>query len=150
MNALSRPSRALDVGCSAGVFSVWLSKQGLNVTGVDLFPEATDMAQAYAEKNGVAVNLVAGDLFSYNPKEQFDLVFDSGCLHALVGGHVPRERVRPGLRLGGTYVLGHWGKRHPLNWRPLGPRQRSQKVIAGTFARSFAFVRAKLRILPYL
>jgi hypothetical protein len=50
------------------------------VTGVDPFPEATDIAQAYAEKNGVAVNLVTGDRFSYNPKEQFVLVFDSGCM----------------------------------------------------------------------
>ena len=32
--------RALDVGCGAGVFSIWLAEKGMDVTGIDLFPEA--------------------------------------------------------------------------------------------------------------
>lgn len=127
--------RALDVGCGAGVFSVWLAEQGMQVTGLDLFPEAIAMARARAQEHGVAVDLVAGDLFVYEPAQPFDLVFDSGCLHALVGGNVARYKAQLLRWLGadGDYVLGHWGKRHALDWRPIGPRRRSEETIRAIF-----------------
>jgi 2-polyprenyl-3-methyl-5-hydroxy-6-metoxy-1,4-benzoquinol methylase len=86
--------RALDVGCGAGVFSVWLAEQGLDVTGIDLFPEAIDMARAHASNRSVKVEFSAMNLFSYEPKHPFDLVFDSGCLHSLVGGDVKAYKER--------------------------------------------------------
>lgn len=127
--------RALDVGCGAGVFSVWLAEQGLDVTGLDLFPEAVAMAEARAARNGVQLNLVTGDLFAYSPAQPFDFVFDSGCLHSLVGGNVAgyKQQLLRWLATGGDYVLGHWGKRHPLDWRPIGPRRRSERAIDKLF-----------------
>ena len=127
--------RALDVGCGAGVFTVWLAEQGMEVTGLDLFAEATDMARARAASHNVQVELATGDLFSYTPPHPFDLVFDSGCLHSLVGGSVPRykRQLLQWLAPGGDYVLGHWGKRHPLDWRPIGPRRRTEAEIEQTF-----------------
>jgi SAM-dependent methyltransferase len=38
--------RALDAGCGAGVLSVWLAERGLEVTGIDLLPEAIAMARS--------------------------------------------------------------------------------------------------------
>ncbi len=38
--------RVLDVGCGAGGFSAWLAERGMDVTGIDLFPEAIAMARA--------------------------------------------------------------------------------------------------------
>ena len=43
-------AHVLDVGCGAGVFSVWMSAQGMHVTGIDLFPEAISMAQQRAAR----------------------------------------------------------------------------------------------------
>ena len=128
--------RALDVGCGAGVFTVWLAKQGFEVTGIDLFPEATAMARVLAEKNNARVELVTGDLFAYAPERQFDFVYDSGCMHALVGGAVPayKQQLLKGLAPGGTYVLGHWGKLHPFDWRPIGPRRRGPKTVTAIFS----------------
>lgn len=128
--------RALDVGCGAGVFSVWMAEQGFDVTGIDLFPEATDMARERAEKHGVQIELVTGDLFEYTPARTFDLVFDSGCLHSLVGGNVPRykQQLLRWLARDADYVLLHWGKRHAFDWRPIGPRRRSEKTIQTIFA----------------
>lgn len=128
--------RALDVGCGAGVFSVWLAEQGMDVTGIDLFPEAIAMGEARAREHGVRVNFVTGDLFAFAPPQPFDLVFDSGCLHSLVGGDVAkyRQQVLHWLAPGGEYVLGHWGKRHALDWRPIGPRRRSEETIRRIFA----------------
>lgn len=128
--------RALDVGCGAGIFTVWLARQGMEVTGLDLFPEAIAMAEAFARENDVKVELVTGDLFVYAPPRPFDLVFDSGCLHSLVGGSVNgyKEQLLRWLAPGADYILGHWGKRHPLDWRPIGPRRRSERTIERLFA----------------
>jgi SAM-dependent methyltransferase len=127
--------RALDVGCGAGVFSVWLAGQGMDVTGIDLFPEATAMGEARAKEHGVRVSFVTGDLFEYAPPQPFDLVHDSGCLHSLVGGNVQKykQQLLRWLAPRGEYVLGHWGKRHALDWRPIGPRRRSEAEIAKIF-----------------
>ena len=128
-------SRALDVGCGAGVFSVWMAEQGMDVTGIDLFPEAIEMAQGRAAAKQADVAFLCADLFSYTPEHPFDLVFDSGCLHSLVGGSAAayRHKVIEWLGPGGTFVLEHWGKRHPLDWRPVGPRRRSPTAIRRLF-----------------
>jgi SAM-dependent methyltransferase len=136
VKARDRHGLALDVGCGAGVFSVWLAEQGMDVTGLDLFPEAIAMAEKRAADEGVDVAFVCGDLFAYVPESPFDLVFDSGCLHSLVGGSVTayREQLLRWLAPGGDFVLEHWGKRHRLDWRPVGPRRRSQATIQRVFA----------------
>jgi SAM-dependent methyltransferase len=135
VTARPRPARALDVGCGAGVFSVWLAEQGMEVTGIDLFAAAIEMAAARARQHGVSLELHATDLLDYTPTAQFDVVFDSGCLHALVGGSVAayKQQLLRWLKPGGDYVLGHWGKRHALDWRPIGPRRRSESTIAHVF-----------------
>jgi cyclopropane fatty-acyl-phospholipid synthase-like methyltransferase len=127
--------RALDVGCGAGVFSVWLAEQGMDVTGVDLFPEAIAMARERAAATGADVAFITADLFTYTPQHPFDLVFDSGCLHSLVGGSVAayRDKVIDWLAPGGEFLLEHWGKRHALDWRPVGPRRRSPAVVRHLF-----------------
>lgn len=126
--------RALDVGCGSGVFSAWLAARGMTVTGIDIFPEAIAMART--QVGDANVELVCTDLFAYPPSVPFDLVFDSGCLHSLVGGNVPgyKRQLLTWLAPGGDYVLGHWGRRHRLDWRPIGPRRRSQAEIERIFA----------------
>jgi SAM-dependent methyltransferase len=135
VKARSGRGRALDVGCGAGVFSVWLAEQGMEVTGLDLFPEATAMAQSRAAAHNVKVQFVTGDLFTYAPERPFDFVHDSGCLHSLVGGNVAayKQQLLRWLAPKGDFVLGHWGKRHAFDWRPIGPRRRSESTIRNTF-----------------
>ena len=74
VSARNGQGRALDVGCGAGVLSVWMAQRGMNVTGIDLFPEAIAMARAVAEGKGVGVELVCADLLSYSPERPFDVV----------------------------------------------------------------------------
>lgn len=65
-----------------------------------------------------------------------DIVLDSGCLHSLIGGDVRRykQRLLGWLAPGSEYVLGHFGKRHALDWRPVGPARRTRREIVGLFA----------------
>jgi hypothetical protein len=100
------------------------------------------MAEKRATEAGVDVALVCGDLFAYVPESPFDLVFDSGCLPSLVGGSVAayRDQVLRWLAPGGDFVLDHWGKRHRLDYRPVGPRRRSQAAIQRIFAADLRLV----------
>jgi SAM-dependent methyltransferase len=139
MEAKAGPMRALDVGCGAGVLSVWLAERGAQVTGIDSLPEAIAMARSLNEKRGATSELVACNLFEFKAAKPFDLVYDSGCLHSLVGGNVSlyKQELLGWLAPGGSYVLEHWGKRHILDWRPIGPRRRAQSTIEGIFAPEF-------------
>ncbi|HET8773383.1 MAG TPA: class I SAM-dependent methyltransferase [Thermoanaerobaculia bacterium] len=138
--------RALDAGCGAGVLSVWLAQQGMDVTGVDLFPEAIAMAQARAREHRVDVQLLAADVLQWQPERPFDFVLDSACLHALVGGSVAayKRQLLRWLGEGGDYVLLHWGKRHPFDWRPIGPRRRSEAAIRKLFTPEFELLQTEI------
>lgn len=136
VDALGGTGCALDVGCGSGEFAIWLAQQGMTVTGIDVIPEAIPMARALAENNDASVELITTDLFTYEPDKPFHLVHDSGCLHSLIGGDTRayKRQLLTWLAPGGYFVLGHWGKLHPWDWRPIGPRRRSQKTIEQLFA----------------
>jgi SAM-dependent methyltransferase len=136
VEARGRPGRALDLGCGTGVFSVWLAKRGYEVTGLDFIPRAIEMSRALAAAESVQVNWVNTDLFEWTAPGRFDVVVDSGCLHSLIGGDVHRykEQLLRWLAPGGDYVLGHFGKRHRLDWRPVGPTRRTREQLVGLFA----------------
>lgn len=134
--ARAKPGRALDLGCGSGVFSVWLTKQGYDVTGLDYVPRAIEMSKARAHAAGVQVNWVNTDLLSWTAPGQFDLIVDSGCLHSLIGGDVHRykEQLLRWLAPQSDYLLGHFGKRHWLDWRPIGPKRRTREKLVQLFA----------------
>jgi 2-polyprenyl-3-methyl-5-hydroxy-6-metoxy-1,4-benzoquinol methylase len=146
VEALGRRGRALDLGCGAGVFAAWMAEQGLQVTGIDLFPQAIAMARTRATARAVDVELVATNLADYQPAAPFDLVFDSGCLHSLVGVDVEhyKRKLCSWLKPEGHYVLGHWGKRHAFDWRPIGPTRRSEATITRLFAPEFVLLASEV------
>ena len=127
--------RALDVGCGSGVFSAWLARQGYEVTGIDFSEAAIAMARQTAQRAGVTVNLVRADALAWPSTEQFDLIFDSGCLHGFRGDarRRYRDQLLSWLAPGGDYVLGHFDRRHPLDWRPIGPRRVKPAQILALF-----------------
>lgn len=131
-----KSGRALDLGCGTGSLSVYLAKQGYEVTGLDLFPRALEMGKEHAKRENVSVDWVEADLFVWKSQPKFDLVLDSGCLHSLVGGslHRYKEQLLSWLAPGGDFVLGHWGKKHTFDWLPIGPRRRSRAQIDRLFS----------------
>jgi cyclopropane fatty-acyl-phospholipid synthase-like methyltransferase len=127
--------RALDVGCGSGFWSVFLARQGFDVTGVDFLPEAVRMARERADAEGVEVNLVEADLLRWDPEGTFELVMDRGTLNLIDSDDMPeyRGRLLRWLAPDGEYFLGHAIKRHPLDWRPIGPRRRKHEEIVAFF-----------------
>jgi SAM-dependent methyltransferase len=123
-----QPGRALDLGCGAGTFSIYLAKLGYQVTGVDFIPKALAMAEARSKTENVQIRWVLTDLLPWESTDEFDLILDSGCLHTIRAGKMARYKRQLLSWLGpnGDYILAHFGKKHFFDWRPVGPRRRTR------------------------
>jgi cyclopropane fatty-acyl-phospholipid synthase-like methyltransferase len=98
---------------------------------VDFVPRALELARTRAQAAGVTLELRQADVLDYTATRGFDLVLDSGCLHHLPLSKLPayRNMLDRWLLPDGDYVLVHFGKRHRLDWRPVGPRRKSREAI---------------------
>lgn len=78
--------RALDVGCGSAIWGVRLAARGWEVTGVDLVEKALRRARDRTRREGVAVELVRGDVTALRATgigDGFRLVVDTGTFHGL-------------------------------------------------------------------
>ena len=137
--------RALDVGCGSGVLAACMAGQGLEVSAVDMFPEAIAMARAVAQQRGVRMECVQADVLSFDPGKTFDVVLDSGCLHTMSGSDLARYRgqMLRWLAAGADFILCHWGKRHALDWRPIGPRRRTASRLEHMFSPELVLINSE-------
>ena len=102
------PCEAVDLGCGAGNYAVWLASRGFRMTGIDISPKAIELAGQLAVNKGVECRFIAADLTG-DPDEfdrSFDFAYDWEVLH-----HVfPEDRekyvhnVHRLLRPGGRYL----------------------------------------------
>lgn len=139
LQTLPTGARVLDAGCGAGTFAVELARRGFDVTAVDVVPRALELGRAHAASMGASVRFVEADLLTWEAPARFDLVLDSGCLHSLIGPlDAYKGRLLSWLAPAGAFVLGHWGKRHAFDWRPIGPRRRTRRELVERFAPELA------------
>jgi len=142
VDAVSRrksAGKALDLGCGTGVFSVYLAKQGYEVTGLDFIPKALEMASKRAQAENVKVGWILADLLHWNTADQFDLILDSGCLHTVTSRNLQRykQQLLSWTTPQTDFILAHWGKRHWFDWRPVGPRRRTRQTLLRFFSPEF-------------
>lgn len=76
-----KPCRVAVLGCGSGDNSIYLAKEGFDVTAVDVAPTALSIAQTNAEKAGVKVKWLLADVLALPELQPFDLIFDRGCYH---------------------------------------------------------------------
>jgi SAM-dependent methyltransferase len=84
-----QPGRALDLGCGTGRNALYLARHGWQVTGVDMVERALEAARRTAERAGVAVRWIAGDvgrLDEMDLGQGYGLFVDFGCFHSLGPG----------------------------------------------------------------
>jgi demethylmenaquinone methyltransferase/2-methoxy-6-polyprenyl-1,4-benzoquinol methylase len=85
LEALAPYGSVLELACGTGQWTVELARHATTVTAVDAAPEALAICR---QRVGTArVHLVEADLFTWRPRERYDLVFFSAWL-----SHVPPQR----------------------------------------------------------
>jgi len=86
------PCKAIDLGCGAGNYAIYLASRGFEMTGVDSSPTAIRLALGNAKKRGVTCTFrvvdVLGDL--HEVPETFDFAYDWELLH-----HIFPEQWQP-------------------------------------------------------
>jgi 2-polyprenyl-3-methyl-5-hydroxy-6-metoxy-1,4-benzoquinol methylase len=126
-----KTSRVLDFGCGHGRHAMFFAKSGFeNVAGVDISQEAVDVAQAWANHEGVTVSFKAYDgvRLPYGDGE-FDLVSCFGTFHHLPVSEqsaVAKEVARV-VRAGGFFLWSEHSAR-TTGWAP-GRRIGSHSIV---------------------
>ncbi|MEN8116209.1 MAG: class I SAM-dependent methyltransferase [Bacteroidota bacterium] len=103
-----KPCKAIDMGCGAGNYAVYIAEQGFEVTGVDQSVYAINIARENAAEKGVNVRFIAADITgNFNEiNETFDFVYDWGVLHHIFPGDRKNyvKNVNRILNAGGKYL----------------------------------------------
>lgn len=136
LDAGREPGTALDVGCGAGTYSMYMARRGYRVTGVDFMPEAVELLRRQAADSGLKVTAIQADILVWAPPHACDVVLDVGCLHSLGTGRHPlyKAQLLRWLSPGGDFVLVHCGRRGWWDQWPIGPDRVSREVLVRLFA----------------
>ncbi len=81
-----RNKKIIDIGCGGGLLSEGLARKEAVVTGIDLSPNAIQVAQLHALESQVTINyeVASAEIFAQSHSESFDVIC---CLEMLE--HVP-------------------------------------------------------------
>lgn len=104
----------LHLQCHFGQDTLFLARQGAQVTGVDFSPRAVQSAQWLAQQAGLEARFVEGNVLEVDLKTQFDIIFSSwGAIGWLPDLRTWGQTVARHLRPGGRFVLVEG---HPILW----------------------------------
>lgn len=95
---------ALDVGCGAGLLCEPLARLGAEVTGIDAAPENTAAAAVHAERSGLDIRYMAGELASHDIG-RFDLVTAMEVIEHVADKQAFANELAARLASGGLMVL---------------------------------------------
>jgi SAM-dependent methyltransferase len=102
-----KPCKAVDLGCGAGHYAVWLAQQSFDVIGIDISRHAIKHAADLAARKGVSCRFVVGDLLGDVKKyyASFEFAYDWELLHHIFPEDRPHyvKNVHNLLRPNGKY-----------------------------------------------
>ncbi|AEC52642.1 putative protein Methyltransferase type 11 [Pyrococcus sp. NA2] len=105
---LREPKRILDLACGFGRHAIKLGELGHEVVGIDIIDGFLEIARKKAEKKGVNVKFMKGDMREINFEEEFDIVL---LLYTSFGYFSDKENfkvlqnVYKALKPGGLFCL---------------------------------------------
>ncbi len=127
-----RPCDAVDVGCGAGNYAVWLATLGFRMTGMDISPAALELAGQLAREKGVQCEFLEEDMTGN--VEKYDGAFDFGYDWEVLHHVFPAKRgafvrnVHRVLRPGASYLSVCFSDRD----REFGGEGKYRKTPLGT------------------
>jgi len=100
--------KAIDLGCGAGNYAIYLAERGFEVTGVDLSLAAIEIARKNADKRGVKCDFFVTDVVEglTEINQTFDFAYDWGMLHHILPQQRKKyvENIYRILNPGGKYL----------------------------------------------
>jgi SAM-dependent methyltransferase len=128
--------RALDVGCGAGTYSLYMAERGYHVTAIDFMPQAIAMLRQRAAAAGRDIRAVRADVRTWTADAPFDVILDVGCLHSLPMSEreTYKRQLCRWLAPGGDFVLIHCGSRGWWDRWPVGPHRVSRADVERLFS----------------
>ncbi|MFH1733668.1 MAG: class I SAM-dependent methyltransferase [bacterium] len=103
-----KPCKTVDLGCGTGQYSIYLTEQGFDVTGIDISTTAVRYAQENAAKKDVECTFISADLTEDTPCDagSFDFAFDYELLHHIFPDRRSAyvQNVNRLLKPGGKYL----------------------------------------------
>lgn len=137
VRALPQFDSILELACGTGLWTRELARHNAHLTALDAAPEM--LAMNRANVNDSRVRYETADLFAWEPKEKYDLVFFAFWL-----SHVPDtlldsflERVRRALKPGGLV----WIVDEPRDTKNVIPTQDNLQSRTLTDGRTFTIVK---------
>ncbi len=87
-----QPCRAIDLGCGAGNYILYLAGLGFDATGIDMSSEAIEIARKNAENKNIKCDFLVADIVNDldKIKQKWDFAYDWSVLHHIM----PRDRPR--------------------------------------------------------
>lgn len=136
------PCRALDIGCGAGTYSIYMAERGCEVTSIDFMPQAITMLEAQLEGSGLNITPVQADIGTWTTDNPFDVVLDIGCLHTPGTIRLAdyKQQLLNWLKPSGDFILLHFGSRGWWDWWPIGPKRTAGSELIAAFAPEFTVV----------
>ena len=102
------PCKAIDIGCGAGNYAIYLASEGFDVTAVDISESAIAIARENAKKRGVTCNVLVADALDglQEFRGAFNFAYDWTVLHHIFPDMRKKyvETVHRSLAPGGTYM----------------------------------------------
>lgn len=102
-------ARVLDLCCGPGRYVLGLAESGLNVVGIDLIEDCVVLARQMAKREGVAAEIVVGDMREISYVNHFDAVINVGTsfgfFEAPAEDQAVVEQVSAALKPGGRFLL---------------------------------------------
>jgi ubiquinone/menaquinone biosynthesis C-methylase UbiE len=119
---LKKGMRVLDVGCGTGAISKGIAElvgETGHVTGID-HTEAFITSGKETYKHISNLELLHADIFTYEPKEKFDLIVSARVLQWLSNPKVALQKLKSLLKPGGTVSILDYNH-EALEWKPEPP-----------------------------
>ena len=98
--------KVLDLGCGSGWLTIFISKYGFDVTGIDIAKPAIELGKIWAKEDNASVNFLVGDILNLPFKDgTFDAIVCNSVLEhfRLDQAEVLLEKVHTILREGGFF-----------------------------------------------
>ena len=136
------PGSALDVGCGAGTYSIYMAERGYQVTAIDFMPQAGEMLQQRVANRDLATDVIQADVGQWSACHPFNVVLDVGCLHptGTINIEAYKTQLLNWLAPGGDFILTHFGRRGWWDWWPIGPSRVYVETLCQKFAPEFELV----------